>query len=66
MVNLTTILEIEDIDIDSVYVLVPWPDVQELMDKDWFKDEAILDVDAKFGSSEYFIPMKRLIDFKTI
>jgi hypothetical protein len=47
--------------VKDAYVLVQWPESQELMEEDWFKEEAILDVDAKFGSSAYFIPLKRLL-----
>lgn len=47
--------------LDSAYVVVTWPDVQELMEKDWFEEEAILDVDGKFGGSAYFIPLKRIL-----
>lgn len=46
---------------EQAYVLVKWPDSQELMDKDWFDDEAILDVNGTFGSSAYFIPLNRLL-----
>lgn len=28
----------------ETYVLVPWPEVQEYMEKQWFYDEAILAV----------------------
>lgn len=45
---------------DDTYTLVTWPESQELMDEPWFDEEAILDVDAHFGSSAYFIPTKRL------
>lgn len=47
--------------VQESYVIVTWPESQELMEEDWFEDEAILDVDAKFGSSAYFIPLKRLL-----
>lgn len=43
------------------YVLIPWPEVQELMDEDWFKKEAILDIDSTVGDSSYFIPLKRIL-----
>jgi hypothetical protein len=43
------------------YAIVTWPDVQELMDEDWFDEEAILETEGKFGSSAYFVPIKRLI-----
>lgn len=37
------------------YVLVLWPDSQELMDKDWF-DECVLHIDLP---SAYFVPEER-------
>jgi len=43
------------------YILVMWPESQELMEEPWFDDEAVLDVNCKFGSSAYFIPAKYLI-----
>lgn len=46
--------------IDS-YILIPWPKSQKYMDEEWFEDEAILDVECKFGSSAYFIPLKRIL-----
>lgn len=51
--------------IDSLFVVVQWPDVQELMEESWFREEAILINDEKgldkFGSSAYFVPVIRLI-----
>lgn len=44
------------------YILIQWPESQNFMDKSWFKNEAILDVEAKFGSSAYFIPIKRYLE----
>lgn len=43
------------------YVLVQWPESQELMEEEWFDEETILDVEGKFGGSAYFVPAKRLI-----
>ena len=43
------------------YVIVPWPESQELMEQPWFQEEAVLDVECKFGSSAYFVPAKYLI-----
>jgi hypothetical protein len=37
-----------------IYVLVEWPEVQELMTLNWFKKEAKLS-----DNSSYFIPIKR-------
>jgi hypothetical protein len=46
----------------EAYVVVAWPDSQEFMDEDWFDEEAILDVDGKFGSSAYLIPIKYVMN----
>lgn len=40
------------------YVLVEWPESQDLMDEDWFDEEAVL---SSTGSSAYFVPIKRLL-----
>lgn len=42
------------------YTLVTWPNSQELMNEDWFGNEAILDTEMKFGISTYFVPTKRI------
>ena len=47
--------------LDNAYVVVTWPDVQELMEEEWFDEEAILDVEGKFGDSAYFVPLKRIL-----
>jgi len=47
--------------IEDSYIVIIWPDVQELMEEDWFDEEAILDNSGKFGSSAYFVPLKRII-----
>lgn len=46
---------------EDSYVLIQWPESQEYMEEEWFDEEAILDVEGKFGSSAYFIPLKRLL-----
>ena len=46
---------------ENAYIPIPFPEVQDYMEEDWFDEEAILDVECKFGSSAYFIPLKRLI-----
>jgi hypothetical protein len=48
---------------NSYYVLVEWPDSQDFMDEDWFRDEAIFINDEKVGDSAYFIPLKRHQEF---
>ena len=47
--------------IEDSYAVITWPEVQELMEEDWFDEEAILDNSGKFGSSAYFVPLKRII-----
>ena len=47
--------------IDDTYVLIQWPESQELMDEDWFDEESSLADFDKFGSSAYFIPLKRIL-----
>ena len=37
------------------YILVEWPDVQYLMDKEGFKENSSLADGEKFGSSAYFV-----------
>lgn len=37
------------------YILVEWPDVQYLMDKEGFKENSSLADEEKFGSSAYFV-----------
>lgn len=48
------------------YVLVTWPESQELMEEDWF-DECILmnDLDRlnDIGSSAYFVPEERYNEY---
>ena len=52
--------------ITTSYTIVTWPDIQEIMEEDWFDDESFLINDQKglekFGSSAYFVPVKHLID----
>lgn len=43
------------------YCIVTWPDSQDYMEEDWFKDEAILETEGRFGGSAYFIPIKRIL-----
>lgn len=42
------------------YILIQWPEVQELMDEWWFQDEAILNI--RDDDSSYLIPEDRIID----
>jgi len=46
---------------DYEYVLVQWPESQVFMDYEWFHSETSLADFDKFGSSAYFIPMKRYL-----
>ena len=51
--------------LNDSYSLVLWPESQDLMEKEWFNAEAILDVEGKFGSAAYFIPTFRLYEDNT-
>lgn len=42
---------------ENSYTLVHFPDSQELMDEEWFEDEAILNIDE---GGAYFVPTYRL------
>lgn len=44
------------------YILVTWPESQELMDEPWFEEEAIFvsGSEEKIGSSAYYVPIKRM------
>ena len=44
------------------YILVEWPESQELMEEEWFDREAILCNEAFCGGSAYFIPESRVIN----
>lgn len=48
---------------EKEYVIVTWPESQELMDEDWF-DECILINEEpllnQVGSAAYFVPISRL------
>lgn len=57
-----TIEDFDLIDISNLYVLVQWPESQEYMDEDWFQEEAVLEVNGKFGSAAYFIPIDRFLE----
>lgn len=44
------------------YVLIEWPEVQDLMDTSWFDEEAILNFEG--ANSSYFIPENRITNRK--
>lgn len=55
---------IERYSIEEVYVLVTWPDVQNLMEEEWFRKECILyqSFDGQeYLASAYFVPLGRLL-----
>lgn len=49
---------------EKEYVIITWPDSQELMDEEWFDDECVLINEdpllSQVGSSAYFVPITRL------
>jgi hypothetical protein len=50
---------------DNLYILVQWPETQVLMDYDWFDAEASLADFNKFGSSAYFIPLRKFLELNS-
>jgi hypothetical protein len=58
---------IEETPADSLYALVQWPWVQELMEYKWFKQECILynaTDEQQYLDSSYFVPVKRMHEFQ--
>ncbi|WP_462265122.1 hypothetical protein [Mucilaginibacter sp.] len=52
---------------DDLYVLVRWPEVQELMEHNWFRSECLLYNpfdDQVYLDSAYFVPAVRLAELK--
>lgn len=46
-----------------LYIYIQWPESQDLMGEDWFREEAILDNSENAPSSSYLIPIERMIQF---
>ena len=50
----------------DMYILVRWPDSQDLMHEHWFREECFLanseHLPEEIGSSAYFVPLKRLLE----
>ena len=44
----------------SKYIYVEWPEVQNYMDEEWFKLEAILDNSDNAMPCSYLIPEERI------
>lgn len=47
------------------YIVITWPDSQELMDKEWFDECHLINDEMgleKFGSSAYFVPEDRYLE----
>lgn len=49
---------------DYTYVLVPFPESQEFMEKEWFEQEACLADYEMFGRACYFIPQVRWLEYQ--
>lgn len=51
-------------DMLNEYEIVQWPEIQDLMDYSWFKEECLLlnteEQLNEFGSSAYLVPKVRL------
>ncbi|WP_374950245.1 hypothetical protein [Mucilaginibacter sp.] len=53
---------------DSLYLLVQWPWVQELMEYNWFRKECLLHHafdDQEYLDSAYFVPVKRMHEYQS-
>lgn len=44
------------------YVLVEWPQSQDLMEEDWFEDECYLDASEQYDDCAYWVPQERLAE----
>lgn len=45
------------------YALISWPESQQYMNEDWFKDECFLcNEEERVGPAAYFIPSTRIIE----
>jgi hypothetical protein len=50
--------------IDELYVVVPWPYVQDLFEYEWFEDECYLQLpepELNLIPARYFVPLTRLL-----
>ena len=56
------------IESSTLYTLIQWPEIQDLMDEPWFQEETSLADCDKFGDSAYFVPLTRWTEYalKTI
>lgn len=43
-----------------LYIYIEWPESQNYMQEDWFREEAILDNSENAPSSSYLIPINRI------
>lgn len=49
------------------YVIICWPDSQEIMDKDWYNECHLINDEhglELYGSSAYFVPEERFEELK--
>ena len=47
---------------EKEYVIITWPDSQELMDEKWFNECVLINEEpllSQVGSSAYFVPIAR-------
>ena len=52
--------------IREAFVPVRWPESQNLMEFDWFREECILDIDSLIGDSTYLVPIQRIIEISNL
>ena len=66
LITITAHVSFDDQDVfnryvEESFVIITWPESQELMEEPWFEEEAILcNMPSKYGSSAYFVPLRRI------
>lgn len=48
------------------YILIQWPESQDVMEQEWFENECSLADNELFGDAAYFVPEKRYNQMKGI
>lgn len=43
------------------YVMIGWPEIQNIMDEDWFDEECFLDITDRNEDCSYWVPQERII-----
>jgi hypothetical protein len=63
--NTAELTIIKETPAESVYILILWPMVQDLMEYTWFRKECILYnafEEQEYHDSAYFVPIQRMLE----